>query len=130
MIIRKNSWHYCFMDFMAYDPETRTDTCSYWSGFIWAVLFAILLTVLLFGLLFVLPIAAVADILYSTSVSSLTGLQVLVSWGVGMLLYAVVIAVIVGLAFVSEVRTNRDSSLFAAWWQSFKEKTCTKVDFE
>lgn len=134
MKISRNSWHYRFMSAMAQDPEERTDICSYWSGFVQSVLLAVLLLLVFFAALFVFPVAAGSDIAFkAVPFNSLTLLQLIISWCVGISLYCVVIAVIVALAFVSEVQTstkNSEPSLVAAKWQSFKSKTCTKIDFE
>lgn len=134
MKISRNSWHYCFMSTMGQDPEKRTDICSYWSGFVWALLLAVILAFVAFVVLIAFPVAAGSDIFYTeTAFDDLTWLQLFVSWAVGISLYAFVVVFIIVLAFVSEVRTstkNGEPSLFAAKWRSFKTKTCTKVDFE
>ena len=134
MRISRNSWHYCFMDAMAQDPEKRTNICSYWSGFVQSVLLAVILLFVFFAALFAFPLAAGSDIAFkATSFGDLTLLQLIISWTVGVLLYVFVIAVIAGLAFVSEIRTsakNGEPSLVAAKWKSFKTKSCAKVDFE
>lgn len=134
MKISRNSWHYRFMDTMSQDPEKRTNICSYWSGFVQSVLLAVLLLLVFFAALFVFPIEVGSGILFkAVSVSSLSWLQLLLSWAVGMSLYAFVITIIAVFALVSEVRTsakNREPSLVCMKWKSFKTKTCTKVDFE
>lgn len=134
MRISRNAWHYRFMSTMSQDPEKRTNICSYWSGFVQSVLLAVLLLLVFFAALFVFPLAAGSDILFKAlSVSSLSWLQLLLSWTVGMSLYAFVVAVIIVFAFVSQFQTSTKNSepiLVAAKWQSFKNKTCTKIDFE
>lgn len=135
MIIKRNSWHYRLMDFMVLEPQHRTNICSYWGGFVLAVITAVLLSMLLTTFIIVFPFMAGSDILFrGLSFSDLTWLQVLASCGVGMLLMLSVLGAIIGLAFVSsdiERKTKtKEPGLLAMKLRSVKEKTCYKVDFE
>lgn len=130
--VSKNSWHYKFQDFFGLMPWRRRDFCSYWRGFIGAVLFVGLLLTLLSGIVFFSYLTG--DDLFGDK------FNIVLTTFFGFLAVASVPALILGLAFIFyllhhyiiDVPTKlveKEGTIFNVKYKSWKEKYCPMVEF-
>lgn len=146
----KNSWHYKLAEFSSTSPSN----ISYnFCGYFWQVIFGIMIGILMFGFsIMVLLLLVLCPILYLIVCLQYQIFEVPVEVGVGLFIDIVILIIYVSSKIQTWLDNHREmqrqkdydewiangyaskpqkqAGFIVTTWQTFKDKTCFKIDFE